>query len=111
MTQDTEAERRIRRFAVYSPTGVHIGLWGDGKIAADVAAEIPGSTIEELISADEYEALRSERDALRGAVREERHAIDTGWTVHEGDLMCYDSDFILHRLSRLDAALTGEAKP
>ena len=68
MTQDTEAKRPLRRFAVYSPTGVHIGLWGDGKIAADVAAESPGNTIEELIAADEYEALRSERDALRHAL-------------------------------------------
>ena len=115
MTQDTEAERPPRRFAVYSPTGVHIGLWGDGKIAADVAAESPGNTIEELISADEYEALRSERDALREALAPfaalpdlrnlgAKHDVDPVWGVNGVCLTVGD-------FRRARAALTGEAKP
>ena len=72
MTQDTEAERPPRMFAVYSPTGVHIGLWGDGKIAADVAAESPGNTIEELVAADEYEALHERAEAAERKVLELR---------------------------------------
>ena len=72
MTQDTEAGRPPRKFAVYSPTGVHIGLWGDGKIAADVAAESPGNTIEELVAADEYEALHERAEAAERKVLELR---------------------------------------
>ena len=58
-----------RRFAVSSRTGVHIGLWSNGKIAAEVAAENPGNTIEEYLRADHVDALlKAEREkALREA--------------------------------------------
>ena len=36
------------RFAVYSATGVHIGLWSDERTARKVMLEYAGSTIEPL---------------------------------------------------------------
>lgn len=60
-----EAPNHGHRFAVYSPTGVHIGLWSDGKIAADVAGESPGNTVEELVTLDHAQALvAAEREAI-----------------------------------------------
>ena len=58
-----------RYYAVYNRAGVHIGLWSDGRIAAKVAAENPGNTIEEYIRADHVDAmLKAEREkALREA--------------------------------------------
>lgn len=38
-------------FAVHSATGVHIGLWDDGKIAHEVLSKYPGGTITELVEA------------------------------------------------------------
>ena len=69
MTDTTKAQEHGHRFAVYSPSGVHIGLWADGKIAADVAAESPGNTIEELVTLDHSDALiaAAREEALREA--------------------------------------------
>ena len=66
---DTKTPDHGHRFAVYSPSGVHIGLWADGKIAADVAAESPGNTIEELVTIHHSDALiaAAREQALREA--------------------------------------------
>lgn len=54
-------------FAVQSPTGVHIGLWDDGRIAHEVAAEHEGSTVMELVASDSATATEL-YDALSGVL-------------------------------------------
>lgn len=49
-----------RYFGVWSLTGVHIGVWEDGKIAADVLAEYPGGVMRDLIDASDIRALIEE---------------------------------------------------
>lgn len=59
-------------FAVHSVTGVHIGLWQDGKVAQEVLSEYPGGTITELVdltpivaaAPDMLEALKEAEDHL-----------------------------------------------
>lgn len=65
----TKAPDHGHRFAVYSPNGGLRGLWADGKIAAYVASESPGSTIEELMTLDHSDALvaAAREEALREA--------------------------------------------
>ena len=38
-----------RYFAVQSVTGVHIGMWENGKIASEVLSEYPGGKIIEMV--------------------------------------------------------------
>lgn len=52
------------RFSVYSSTGVHIGVWGDGLTAARVLEEHPGGYIEELVTTEHALAMVA---AERGA--------------------------------------------
>lgn len=51
-------------FAVYSVTGVHIGVWEDGQIAGDVLAEYAGGSIVEMVP---ISAIRAEAAAIRRA--------------------------------------------
>jgi hypothetical protein len=46
-----------RHFGVWSSTGVHIGVWEDGKIAAEVLAEYPGGVMRDLIDMDAILAI------------------------------------------------------
>lgn len=67
------SEREVPRgkhwFAVQSPTGVHIGLWNDGKIAWDVVAEEgDGYTVMELVDVDEANSLRARCAELEKAL-------------------------------------------
>ena len=59
------------RFAVYSPTGMHIGLWEDGHVAEAVRAERPGSTVEELVTLDLHACAITELvEGLRRLVKQ-----------------------------------------
>lgn len=46
-----------RYFAVYSRTGVHIGVWEDGFIASQVLSEYPGGRIIETVEVASIRAL------------------------------------------------------
>jgi len=46
-----------RYFGVWSSTGVHIGIWEDGAIAAKVLEEYPGGVVRDLIDAAAILAL------------------------------------------------------
>lgn len=56
-------------FAVYSVTGVHIGVWEDGQIAGDVLAEYAGGSIVEMVP---ISAIREEAAAIRRAAEGEK---------------------------------------
>lgn len=56
-------------FAVYSVTGVHIGVWEDGQIAGDVLAEYAGGSIVEMVP---ISAIRAEAAAIRRAAEGEK---------------------------------------
>lgn len=58
---DTEAEQVERLFGVWSVTGVHIGVWNDGLIAAMVHAdEHPHGRLLEMVPAKDYDALSTQ---------------------------------------------------
>lgn len=69
-------------FAVYSQTGVHIGLWQDGKFAAEVQSEHPGNTITELVRADTHQTALDDLEKARAEVarlREAREAVEAAY--------------------------------
>ncbi|WHZ33448.1 hypothetical protein [Sagittula sp. MA-2] len=56
-----EAARTMPRyFGVWSSTGVHIGVWEDGKVAADVLAEYPGGFMRDLLDVSALRTLAGE---------------------------------------------------
>lgn len=59
---DTSREAVERYFLVYSGTGVHIGTWVDGKIAADVLTEYLDGYIIETVPVAHAEKAEAERD-------------------------------------------------
>ena len=61
--RETVARAMPRYFAVWSATGVHVGVWEDGKIASDVLSEYPGGTMRELIEVSSALDAMGEREA------------------------------------------------
>lgn len=90
------------RFAVYSPTGVHIGLWTDGKIASEVQSETPGNTVEELVMLDLAQAMvaKAREDALREAA-EKLGNLHAGFTYRPRDMR-------RHVLQMIDRTAEGD---
>lgn len=75
-----------RYFAVYSRTGVHIGVWEDGFTASQVLAEYPGGRIIETVEVSEIAALTpaDARAALDEAISRARK---DGWKACIAHLM------------------------
>lgn len=77
--------------------------WVKDSLWANMAEQF-AKNVRAIAPADATAALTAAQERIE-ALEEVRLAIDAGWTVHEGDLMCYETDFILHQLNRIDAAL------
>ncbi len=96
-------------FAVSSSTGVHIGLWQDGKIAHDVLREYPGGTLAELVDFDLIAETKAERDQLATQVLALREALKELSAQVGADHVKFETDayYVRQAMVAADKALTS----